>query len=75
MSDREHLSAEPRVPASAPSVRSRLVIGLLAGSVAPVLVGKFLIPGIVWWLFGLSCMMVLAGSALMLMSSRESDAS
>ena len=75
MSDRERPSAEPRAPASPAIPRDRLVTGLLAGSVVPVLVGKFVVPGIVWWLFGLSCLMVVAGSALLLTNGRGGDAS
>ena len=56
--------------------RARLILSLFAGSVVPVVLGKYVVPEYVWWLFGLSCAMVVAGAAFLVMGSRdEPDAS
>ena len=42
----------------------------------PVLVGKYVVPEYMWWLFGVACVMVVAGSAFLVMGPRdEPDAS
>ena len=58
------------------SSRTRLIVALLVGSIVPVVVGTYLLPQYLWWLFGVSCAMVLAGSAFLVLGSRdEPDAS
>ncbi|HYC33053.1 MAG TPA: hypothetical protein VEB59_12245 [Gemmatimonadales bacterium] len=55
--------------------RGRVSVSLLVGSIVPVVVGKYVAPDYMWWLFGLACAMVVAGSAFLVMNSRdESDA-
>ena len=56
--------------------RTRLIVSLLGGSIVPVVIGKYLLPEYMWWMFGLACAMVLAGSAMLVLGSRdEPDAS
>ena len=56
--------------------RGRILVSLLVGSIVPVLIGKYLVPEYMWWLFGVGCIMVVAGSAFVVMGSRdEPDAS
>ena len=51
--------------------RTRLIVTLLAGSLVPVAVGKYVLPDLQWWLFGLSCFLVVAGAAVIVTGPRD----
>jgi hypothetical protein len=53
------------------SSRTKVAVSLLLGSVLPVVVGKYLLPEYIWWLFGLSCAIVIAGTAILVLGGRD----
>lgn len=53
------------------SSRTKVAVYLLLGSVLSAIVGKYLLPEYIWWLFGLSCVLVVACTAILVQGGRD----
>ena len=53
------------------SSRTKVVVSLLLGSVLSVVIGKYVLPEYIWWLFGLSCVLVVACTPIMVLGAQD----